>query len=303
MPGAPKSYLTQLGRAVCMQIVQDFLSTPFPQNVQDVALRGQPRWHEDMDTGCWLWAGRLLPEGYVQFKRGGENYMLHRLSFVAKWGVDIIHSASHLCSRPNCFNPDHIIDENMTRNNARKGCPGDVTCPNGHLLLPCQHDPKCIQRRRADAQCCFDHRPSTPIFIAPAPSSPPARSPSRAPALGGAGAVFESSPPIRTGRRRLTLPVVSSSDPVLPGRQLTAVPESSPPIRTGRRPTPAPRSPSLPPAPPPSQINDFLQVDASQLDGAERLGEILTSDFVVEDDYVEFETSSGDDMEGLEGLD
>ena len=60
----------------------------------------------DTNGGCWLWAGKVQPNGY-----GRTNYdMAHRASLVLLRGVDIpkgMH-VMHRCDVRCCVNPDHL---------------------------------------------------------------------------------------------------------------------------------------------------------------------------------------------------
>jgi hypothetical protein len=61
--GVLLDYAEELGRARCQELVE--------QLKRQVFADGSPSWTVDPDPelGCWLWLGRTLPEGYMQFKR------------------------------------------------------------------------------------------------------------------------------------------------------------------------------------------------------------------------------------------
>lgn len=168
--GANTDYLDIMGVAECKRTVQRYLT--------------EKPWHEDQQTGCWLFDGHLNPEGYHQFKvntdimreRGetgkntGRNFLLHKVAYVAKHGLDVAGTTSHLCGRSNCFNGDHVVDETSAENNRRKGCRGIVICPeHRHQIVDlCGHQPKCIAPPPAGLQCCLSRAEA-----AAPPSSPP----------------------------------------------------------------------------------------------------------------------------------
>lgn len=191
--GELTDYAAELGQAMCLKLVQERFDFVHPdQDRIDEQLRGQPGWREDEDTGCWLWVGRVLPEGYAQIKRktpaqvragesgknAGKNFLFHRIAYTAYAGRDVLHGASHLCDRPACFNPDHIADEPINMNNARKGCVGELKCfVHGTVIVNlCVHTPPCIRPARDDIKCCLtEHLEQTlrhpPRFGASRPSS------------------------------------------------------------------------------------------------------------------------------------
>lgn len=148
----------------------------------------------DRRTNCWIPSGSRNTDGYVQVSltrastegtpplteqrkiyrrvRGRQRaFTLHILSYAARIGSHPVSGehVSHLCDVRACFNPDHLVGEDARSNNARKGCPGPIFCPeHGHLLIDlCAHTPRCIRPPREDAICCLslresDRRWSTP---------------------------------------------------------------------------------------------------------------------------------------------
>lgn len=92
-------------------------------------------------------------------------FLIHRLSFVAANGRDCVRDCSHLCDVRNCFNPDHLQDENALINNSRKGCPGLLACSVHHHVV-CNLSPhtlKCIRAERDDVFCCLSLKESDPV--------------------------------------------------------------------------------------------------------------------------------------------
>jgi hypothetical protein len=172
--GELADYAADLGQAACVQLLQWRLEFVHPMDWHNVALRGLSGYESVQETGCWLWRGRTLPEGYAQVKRktqaqqaagmsdrnAGKNFLFHRIAFVASNGFDVRQGASHLCGRPQCFNPEYIVDENIQLNNRRKGCMGVVTCPDhGHLIVDlCEHTPWCIKPNPPNVNCCLSRR-------------------------------------------------------------------------------------------------------------------------------------------------
>jgi hypothetical protein len=73
----------------------------------------------DPATGCWLWMGRVEPNGYakVGFWRAGGgkgapviNKWLHRVAFEVFKCAEIPegHDIDHRCREPTCINPEHL---------------------------------------------------------------------------------------------------------------------------------------------------------------------------------------------------
>ena len=97
---------------------------------------------EVMPSGCWLWRGHLLHNGYGQVTLNNERYLIHRLVYaylVARIATGL--TIDHLCRIRACCNPDHLeavpIRTNILRGqglaaiNARK-----THCPQGHPYTP-----------------------------------------------------------------------------------------------------------------------------------------------------------------------
>lgn len=89
-------------------------------------------------SGCWLWMGCKMRNGYGQMGFGGKHYSAHRFSYEEiKGAIPIGMELDHLCRVRNCVNPDHLEpvtrSENLKRAigmgayNARK-----QWCPHGH---------------------------------------------------------------------------------------------------------------------------------------------------------------------------
>ena len=82
------------------------------------------------ESGCWLWLGRLMKNGYGAASRPYRT--AHRLSYVAfKGAIPKDLEIDHLCNVRLCVNPEHLElvthAENMARMRSR-----DTHCPAGH---------------------------------------------------------------------------------------------------------------------------------------------------------------------------
>lgn len=97
---------------------------------------------------CWM----LPPNnrGYYRISLGHAKSKLpaHHVALWTKTGrrgVSPETTASHLCHHKNCCNPDHIIEESIIENNARKGCVAHFK-KNGVYYNVCPHQPRCVLR-------------------------------------------------------------------------------------------------------------------------------------------------------------
>jgi len=80
----------------------------------------------DAATGCWLWTGTLIGNGYGYIRYDGKSEYVHRLAATAFLNFDPESSlyVLHTCDEPACFNPSHLFfgtaKDNM-RDAAAKG--------------------------------------------------------------------------------------------------------------------------------------------------------------------------------------
>lgn len=98
----------------------------------------------DPVTGCWLWTGYTMNNGYGQIGIYKKVYYVHRVAASIWLGLDLDNSKEYachkddLCKNHNCFNPDHLYVgnhssnmqdavESKTQNMSRK-----TQCKNGH---------------------------------------------------------------------------------------------------------------------------------------------------------------------------
>lgn len=89
-------------------------------------------------SGCWLWGGATMHNGYGQFRYRTRLIAAHRASYLMfvgpiPEGLDL----DHLCRRRNCVNPAHLEPvtrrENLLRGDTITARNAAVTrCPRGH---------------------------------------------------------------------------------------------------------------------------------------------------------------------------
>src|SRR3990167_8207368 len=108
----------------------------------------EPRVIPEPNSGCWLWLGRVDPQGYgrVRCRRLGRNKYIrvHRLAASLSFGADIKDLrwlACHRCDTKSCVNPEHIYIGTPQTNIAdafRRGqlrpSPRRTHCTRGHPL-------------------------------------------------------------------------------------------------------------------------------------------------------------------------
>ena len=88
-------------------------------------------------SGCWIWIGARVPDGYGQTWRDRRAVRAHRVIFEAVCGpVPAGLELDHLCHVRRCVNPLHLQPVDRTTNIIRSGAPLSQrnlkgTCRNG----------------------------------------------------------------------------------------------------------------------------------------------------------------------------
>jgi Zinc-binding loop region of homing endonuclease len=153
----PKDFLKILGQANCQAIVADH----FARNCT-----------VEEGTGCHLWTGTtnagyplitvgrgyLLPE-FADLQN--RSFGLHKIALCARTGMEVLGTTSHRCrDRKNCFNGEHLRDEDQETNRSRNYCVGKVICSvHGDVIIDlCSHDGECINIPPTYALCCEAQR-------------------------------------------------------------------------------------------------------------------------------------------------
>jgi hypothetical protein len=73
------------------------------------------------NSGCWLWSGSCVQDGYGTLRVGGKSLRAHRVSWKLHVGpIPDGLNVLHKCDTPPCVNPQHLflgtqIDNNLDR--------------------------------------------------------------------------------------------------------------------------------------------------------------------------------------------
>lgn len=75
----------------------------------------------DVELGCWLWGGKPNRKGYGLISVGNHEWLAHRYAFGAFIGGHAPGlTLDHICRRPNCVRPDHLMPMTLKRNIERE---------------------------------------------------------------------------------------------------------------------------------------------------------------------------------------
>lgn len=90
----------------------------------------------DGPTGCWLWTGAIMSEGYGSIGDGdGAIELTHRLAWKLWIGELGDLTVDHRCQQKLCFNPAHLVAVSREVNAARGEGFSPLYCLEGHPIF------------------------------------------------------------------------------------------------------------------------------------------------------------------------
>jgi hypothetical protein len=85
------------------------------------------------DTGCLLWGGAMLPNGYGYIGYKGKSRYVHRVAYELTFGVIPEGlTVDHLCYNRSCVNVEHMELVTPLVNSQRMRKALATHCPEGH---------------------------------------------------------------------------------------------------------------------------------------------------------------------------
>lgn len=112
----------------------NFLDTRLPARFWDKCI-------PEPNSGCWLWLGATMRNGYGELRVDGRNRPAHRVAYEALVApVSARLSMDHLCRVRCCVNPQHLEPVTQRENIMRGEGPeqagarmrNKTHCPRGH---------------------------------------------------------------------------------------------------------------------------------------------------------------------------
>lgn len=88
----------------------------------------------DADSGCWIWGGKIDPNGYGRCYNPATQAegLAHRVAYVAAVGrIPEGLTLDHLCRETRCVNPDHLEPVTLAEN-IKRAAQTRTHCPKGH---------------------------------------------------------------------------------------------------------------------------------------------------------------------------
>jgi hypothetical protein len=113
-----------------------------------------------VSDGCWLWTGRLRPDGYAQISVNGRYMLAHRLAWMLEKGaVPTGLELDHLCGMRHCVRIEHLEPvthaENVHRGRAAEVAAARMLarthCKHGHEFSPDNTYINCLGKRVCNA--------------------------------------------------------------------------------------------------------------------------------------------------------
>lgn len=85
-------------------------------------------------TGCWVWTGSRLRDGYGQIGYRGRVARTHRVAYELLVGPipQGLHLDHYVCGTRSCCNPEHLKPATARENNSRSSSPSAVNAVKTH---------------------------------------------------------------------------------------------------------------------------------------------------------------------------
>ena len=88
------------------------------------------------ESGCWIWEGRLSPDGYAQTELMNGNRRVHRILYeVYRGPIPQGLTLDHLCRVRCCVNPGHLEIVSRGENTLRGFAPPAVNARKTHCRM------------------------------------------------------------------------------------------------------------------------------------------------------------------------
>ncbi len=110
----------------------------------------------DSKSGCWLWRGRMTPNGYGKFYANGRNQVAHRYSWQRQHGpIPDGVQMDHVCRVRNCVNPSHLRMTDVRGNLFAPGteAPAAINAAKTHCLRGHAFTPENTLVQKGKRQC------------------------------------------------------------------------------------------------------------------------------------------------------
>lgn len=101
--------------------------------------RFESKFAVEPNSGCWLWFASHKEKGYGQLRQDGVIRLAHRVSYEHFVGpIPDGLQIDHLCSTPECVNPEHLDAVTPVINVRRSRSSGEARrtwtrCRRGHI--------------------------------------------------------------------------------------------------------------------------------------------------------------------------
>lgn len=136
IPKNPTSYQIYITRQRESNLGQKSWNKGINDNPQSWLKRFTPKYQ--VINNCWLWQGRIEPNGYGKFWKDGKTIYAHVFSYEFFNGIiPETMTVDHLCKNKSCVNPFHLdlatrVDNVLRGNNEIARNKTKTHCPQGH---------------------------------------------------------------------------------------------------------------------------------------------------------------------------